>query len=96
MLGDRLLADSVNLSPVLTAGWAGLIVNALNCLPVGGSPAPACPVLLFFQQVLFCVKQVLGASFVHCKVSWMLESAWLRSGSSAAVAQEKMPVRLVS
>ena len=38
MLGDRLLADSVNLSPVLTAGWAGLIVNALNCLPVGGSP----------------------------------------------------------
>lgn len=38
MLGDRLLAESVNLSPVLTAGWAGLIVNALNCLPVG-SPA---------------------------------------------------------
>ena len=37
MLGDRLLADSVNLSPVLTAGWAGLIVNALNCLPFGGS-----------------------------------------------------------
>ena len=38
MLGDRLLAESVNLSPVLTAGWAGLIVNALNCLPTGGSP----------------------------------------------------------
>ena len=45
VLGDRLLADSVNLSPVLTAGWAGLIVNALNCLPVGGSPWQACPVI---------------------------------------------------
>lgn len=47
MLGDRLLADSVNLSPVLTAGWAGLIVNALNCLPVGGSP---------WQPVLSCTS----------------------------------------
>ncbi|KAK9826124.1 hypothetical protein WJX81_006284 [Elliptochloris bilobata] len=35
VLGDRLLAESVNLSPVLIAGWAGLIVNALNCLPTG-------------------------------------------------------------
>ncbi len=40
VLGDRLLAESVNLSPVLTAGWAGLIVNALNCLPVGAPLLP--------------------------------------------------------
>ena len=28
-------ADSVNVNPLFAAGWAGLIINAINMLPAG-------------------------------------------------------------
>jgi len=35
-LGEAVLtSDAVNCSPALVAGWAGLIINAINCLPMG-------------------------------------------------------------
>ena len=35
-LGGKLAAGAnVSLNPLLSAGWAGLLANALNCIPVG-------------------------------------------------------------
>lgn len=35
-LGDALAgSESLNLNPLLLAGWAALLVNALNSIPVG-------------------------------------------------------------
>jgi hypothetical protein len=37
-LGDKLrLGGEINLNPLAAAGWAGLLVNALNAVPVGVS-----------------------------------------------------------
>lgn len=33
--GDLFASDAASVSPLFVAGWAGLIVNALNCLPAG-------------------------------------------------------------
>ena len=65
MLGDRLLGESVNLSPVLTAGWAGLIVNALNCLPVGGSHAS-----LSSLALLSACSALHQSCDVNSKLAW--------------------------
>jgi len=35
MLGDALTNPEVRVSSLVVAGWAGLVVNALNCLPAG-------------------------------------------------------------
>ena len=35
-LGGKLAAGAnVSLNPLLSAGWAGLLANALNCIPIG-------------------------------------------------------------
>lgn len=34
-LGERLLSPEVQVNSLMVAGWAGLVVNALNCLPAG-------------------------------------------------------------
>ena len=41
-LGSRLATEvKVNLNPVLLAGWAGLVFNALNAVPTGKPPCSA-------------------------------------------------------
>jgi membrane-associated protease RseP (regulator of RpoE activity) len=27
--------EQLQLSPLVVAGWAGLVINALNCIPIG-------------------------------------------------------------
>ena len=36
MLGSK-LGGPLPLNPLLAAGWAALLANALNCIPVGGA-----------------------------------------------------------
>lgn len=39
-MGSKLAAGAtVSLNPLLAAGWAGLLANALNCIPVGAHQA---------------------------------------------------------
>ncbi len=41
-VGSKLAQGAtVSLNPLLAAGWAGLLANALNCIPVGALMAPA-------------------------------------------------------
>jgi Zn-dependent protease len=97
--GDRLFtAASLNCNPLFVAGWAGLIINALQCIPVGELDGGRVFLALFGRRaasrmsaVSFLLLGVLGFNS-SLSLFWLLLVLTLQRGPLLPCSEELSPL----
>ena len=66
ILGSK-LGGPLPLNPLLAAGWAALLANALNCIPVGGASGQSVAIAISNRcRIGFFILYSSASTRLHC------------------------------
>ena len=95
LFGDRLFtAETLDCNPVFIAGWAGLIINAINCIPAGELDGGRIFLSLFGRQAaavmsIFSFIMLSVGSFVNgLALFWLLLVLTIQRGPTVPCQEE--------
>ncbi|KAI8476224.1 MAG: hypothetical protein J3K34DRAFT_401610 [Monoraphidium minutum] len=96
-LGDALASPEVRVSSLVVAGWAGLVINALNCLPAGELDGGRVALALFGRRgytalgVLTIATLAISSFGNSLAFYWVLLLLALQRGPALPCQQEVAP-----
>ncbi|GBF98071.1 peptidase M50 [Raphidocelis subcapitata] len=76
-LGDALTNPEVRVSSLVVAGWAGLVVNALNCMPAGELDGGRISVALFGRRGATALGVLTTAALAISSFASTLAGYWI-------------------